>query len=130
MITYVLFALVALSVAIPIIGSFAICVPKWWKEVISPHVPVSSISMPDADITRWYWTPFRLMLALIGLVVFVPVAFGIKYWHSVAALIERKCPYTSPEIADEIDSYQQQAERFKGEIPNTFKGLWGFILGR
>jgi len=100
----IILIVVGVGSIIPIIGSFAICVPKWWEQAIVPRIPKSPISFPELDGTAWHIMPFRLILVLVILPFFLIVSFLIKYWHSTAALIERKCPYTTSDV-----DYHQQA---------------------
>ena len=111
--------LASIGIAIPIVASFIICFPKWWEEVVAPHILESliSISIPAPNIFAWYMVPARIILLVLYSPFFTFVVVLIKYWHSVASLIERKCPYTPSWVADSLDSRQKNAERFKGKFP-------------
>jgi len=125
-----LIVIFGLGAAIPIIASFIICVPKWWGEVIKSRIPKLSISIPSPNFNSWYMLLFRLILVLLIWPLFLVAGILIKYWHSVASLVERKCPYTLPEVESDFNSHQQQAERFEIGLSKMFVGSWDFILGR
>jgi len=130
MILLIIFA--AIGIAIPIIGSFALCVPKWYREVVSPRIPPCPHwyrDLPEPDGMAWYMIPFRLFTVLIALPVFAVAMVGTKYWLSVMSLIERKCPYTPALRTEEYESQHQTALRFRGMPTSGFARLWEFLLG-
>ncbi len=118
------------GISIPIIGSFAICVPKWWDKVIEPHLPDFFDGIPGPQGTEWWLFPIRLIGSLVFFVIATVVLGVLKYWHCMASLIERKCPYTSPDRGDDYDSAQGEASRFSGTYINMLIGVWDFTLGR
>lgn len=118
---------VGLGIVIPILGSLAICVPKWWRSVVRPHVPEGPRwwNEFEPDGTRWYFFPLRLVIVLVGCPFVLLTMLGMKYWMSVMALIERKCPYTPEDYYMPLD---QNREDFVGQPTKVFHGLWDFLI--
>lgn len=79
-----------------VIGSVFVCVPKWWKKSVEPHLPDwmtreptpwSAAAIARADLAlKILLSPILFSAAL--------VAWLIRGWFVIGlAVIERACPY-------------------------------------
>ena len=118
---------------VPLIGSFSICVPKWWDRHVEPHVP--QWTRADPDISGWYFAPVRwlwavgqfLFLTFIGLPVLLIVGGFIRYCYAWSSWIGRKCPYTTPEMGEYL---RGESEKYHWDWVDILGSCWGKALGR
>lgn len=131
---YVLLAIVIL--AAPVIFASVICVPKWWMQVVEPAFQTllqklfgfkrtvdmdydeyqAYLERKRAKKAKWdnFWTknrtniPLRWVWAVpVGILALI-VGAVVMYYGSVAALIERRCPYTSNDAPLRWDSWSKK----------------------
>ena len=123
----------AIAFVVPLIGSFTICVPKWWDRHIEPHVP--EWVRKETDISRWYFAPARwagavlrfVFLIFIGLPVLLIGGSFIRYCFAWSSWIGRKCPYTT---AERGESLQKKAGLYHGDWLEALGNCWKLAIGR
>lgn len=97
-------ALLTVAILVPLVASFAICVPKWWKSKVRP--PLRSARQAVAERTpsmptlpSWIKTPITWLFKGLFWLVSLPFVglFSAAGWYGdrVGIFIKRKCPYTS-----------------------------------
>ena len=116
-------------VVFPLLASLIVCAPKWWREKVASHVPawvsedVGPIFTkerrgPSIGWIRWVWfLPVMLIL--------IPIYFVVWYFFSLAALVERKCPYTPPGS----DRPWQRDCHDGGDMRDFFLSAWEILKG-
>ncbi len=126
----------ALAILVPVIASAVLCAPKWWDSRVQPHLPGWMDAEPDID--DWYFAPLRWVINVARFLAVVVVAFpvffvgglAIRYGYAWTSWIERKCPYTPAEVAEDYYSHQRVAVRFRDGWRSSFGKLWNEALGR
>lgn len=121
-----------LLLIVPVIASLIVCVPKWWREVVDPYLPDIGLSLPS----RWYFAPFRWVLAvlrftfilLLAFPAFFTVGLIVKYCYSWGVWIERKCPYTTRFDIEVWDSKTKGKQAWDRDWEGTFGDLWSVAV--
>ncbi len=122
--------------AIPIIASFALCVPKWWEQKVSPLFPERPYSTRPHN--PWYYAPFRwswvvlrfMVVVLIGIPGAAIITTILGYILAWGVWIERKCPYTPADTQEEYYSQNHIRERWLRDWREVFGDLWDTAMGR
>ncbi len=129
-----LIILALVVVATPIVASSFICVPKWWNEVVDPHMP----DFEPVDTSGWLWMPWRAFVSIIRFIFLIFIAMPIflilgavvKYIVSWTSWIERKCPYTNEADVQRHDSSTNEAIRFTDGWIELIVGIWKLATGQ
>ena len=129
----------AIIIFTPFMASMALCVPKWWVEVVNPFIP-DWMRPPEepATLNAWYWAPLRwlghtlrfILVMLIGVPFFLTIFAVMRYIYAWTTWVERKCPYVAPDRIADYNSQHQCAERWHDSSSGTFGRLWNVAIGR
>ena len=102
-------------VGAPILISLGVCAPKWLEARPGTHAVLTKER--GGPSVRWVWVvPLVPVVALMAVVGW--------YVSTLVALIERKCPYTSP-----VD-YKNQDTTTLGDIGDMVAVTWDYVRGR